>query len=647
MSHFDDLPKRDRNSAIEEKAEAAFQNLISQSEDFILQGADRKDYGTDCQIEVVQQGRPTNVRVHVQLKGTESGLKPDGSVSIEVSRTNLNYLLAQPYSFYVCYHVPSDSLRVSFVENALRQYEHSGKSWTEQQTLTVSFVDVLTVGRLKVLAALARSSSGSSRDQRVEQLSATVDDVPGVLKRSVAEIHVPEKADLACQLLEQLYNNGADANISAAFDRFAAVLGLNHDAMGFCYMAEINLGIAGQSQKLERIEDAVAHFTSKLDTGRYQVGSLHYTIGNGYSALSREEEAKAAFEAALDDPAFAKAPVLAAQCYKNLGTSLERLGDENKAVELYRKALSLNPELPEAHSALGNYHHRHGRYGEALAHYDRVVFTERELGRPSSVAGWRVNVHFSLGDGQAAFREINSLIGSAGTEPWIWPWCARQVASFGRTSVHNARPALVFWQRYLRAHPEDAAATRELLLTNFYLRSEGEDIGKPYAEFRTEFDSQINYLDADDAALVWDRLGHWAQDEGNWAEAERCFRVAYELAGGHYGYCLGTALNFLDRFEESLPLLLEQAQVIQADAMSWFQVGVAYAKLERVRESIDAYENTLALDPDYELAMFNLGGVLWNSGDRERALLIWRRAAGQFPDHELTARLRRELSLPL
>lgn len=647
MSHFDDLPKRDRNRAIEEKAEAAFQKLISESEDFILQGADRKDYGTDCQIEVVQQDQPTNVRVHVQLKGTESVLKPDGSVSIEVSRTNFNYLLTQPYSFYVSYHVPSDSLRVSFVENVLRQYEHSGKNWTEQQTLTINFADMLTVDRLKTLAALARSSSASSRDRRVEQLVATVDDVPNVLERSVADIHVPENVGLACQLLEQLYDNGANANISAAFDRFAAVLGLDHDAMGFCYMAEINLGMAGQSQRLGRIENALTHFTSKLESGRYQVGSLHYTIGNGYSALGREEEAKVAYEAALDDPAFAKAPVLAAQCYKNLGTSIERLGDENKAVELYRKALRLNPELPEAHSALGNYHHRHGRYEEALIHYDRVVFTERELGRSSNVAGWRVNVHFSLGDGQAAFREINSLIGSASSEPWIWPWCARQVAGFGRTSVDNARPAIVFWQRYLRAHPEVAAARRELLLTNFYLRSNGENIGKTYAEFRAEFDSQINYLDADDAALAWDRLGHWAQDEGNWPEAKRCFRAAYELAGGHYGYCFGAALNFLDRFEESLPLLLEQAQVIQPDAMSWFQVAVAYEKLGQVPESIDAYENALALDPDYDLAMFNLGGVLWNSGDREQALLIWRRAAGQFPDHELTARLRRELSLPL
>ena len=74
---------------------------------------------------------------------------------------------------------------------------------------------------------------------------------------------------------------------------------------------------------------------------------------------------------------------------------------------------------------------------------------------------------------------------------------------------------------------------------------------------------------------------------------------------------------------------------------------MAYEKLGQVPGSIDAYNHALALDPDYALAMFNLGGVYWNIGDQERALLMWRRAVEQFPDHELTARLRSEFPLPL
>ena len=125
---------------------------------------------------MVHGDHATNVRVHVQVKGTERELKADGSIIIEISRANLIYLLAQSYSLYVCYHVPSDSLRVNFAENVLRQYEHERKNWTEQRTLTIDFTEMLTVERLKALAALVRSSSVSSRDRRIEQVSAAVDD---------------------------------------------------------------------------------------------------------------------------------------------------------------------------------------------------------------------------------------------------------------------------------------------------------------------------------------------------------------------------------------------------------------------------------------------------------------------------------------
>jgi Domain of unknown function (DUF4365) len=59
MDHLDDLPKRHENHATESKAEAAFQYLISKLDNLILQAADRKDYGTDCQIEVIDRESAT------------------------------------------------------------------------------------------------------------------------------------------------------------------------------------------------------------------------------------------------------------------------------------------------------------------------------------------------------------------------------------------------------------------------------------------------------------------------------------------------------------------------------------------------------------------------------------------------------------
>ncbi|MCD9122758.1 tetratricopeptide repeat protein [Cupriavidus sp. UGS-1] len=645
MSHFDELPYRDRNHKIEDKAVAIFQMRLEESGAFILQGADRKDYGTDCQIEVVADERATNARVHVQLKGTESTLNADGSFSVEVRRANLNYLLMQPYSVYVAYHAPTGSLRIRTTESVTRQYKHGGKNWTDQRSLTVSFVEELTVERLRQLADLARAGAQSSRDRRVDQVGVAAAHLSSHVLEAPPDVHVPEERALARKLLAQLYEKNADETISAAFTKFEAVLGASSDGMSLCYMSEINLGMDGMSDHPERIKEAIRYFRTKLADDRYHVGDLHYTIGNAFHAIGDEQEALRAFTAALVDPALASSPELAAQVHQNLGSSHASLGNHEQAMSHYREALRLNPDLAEAHNAIGIHHVRLGNYEDALWHFDQVIFSEQMQGRTSAVAGWRANVLFNLEDGRAAFREIYGLVAQADRVRWIWPWCRRLVASFGRVNVGNARQALPFWQRYVKANPEDPAGKAELLMATFYLRGQGESIAKTYSEFREEFDRHIPHIDADNAALLWDRLGHWAQDDDDWREAERCFRKAYELAGGDYGYCLAIALNKQERFDESVPLLREQAQTVQPDAMSWFQLASAYDRLRRWSDAIEAYETTLKLDPDHAAAMFNLGGTHWNSGDAASAVRVWTTAIEQFPDHELSAKLKRDLPL--
>lgn len=535
VNPFDDLPKRDRNHTVEEVAETAFRNRLVESGAFILQSVDRKDYGADCQIEVIEEGAATNARVQVQLKGTERELNPDGSVSVEVSRTNFNYLMMQKHGFYACYHVPTGALRACSVDSVLRQYDRDGRDWTAQKTMTVKFRDELTIEALRSLADLVRSGTRSNRDRRVEQLTAEVSAVPAMLRESIPVVHVPSDRAAAAELLQQLYEGGADDVISAAFDEFAAVLGADDDAMGPGYMAEINRGMDGRGRSPSRIEAAVDHFRSKLDEGQHQPGSLHYTIGNAFSALGDEGAAKKAYESVVADSRYMTIPGLAAQVLKNLGTSVERLGDSDAAVGHYREALRLDPDLPEAHNALGNYYVRVGRYSDALEHFDRAIFADAQMGRVSAVAGWKINVLFNLNDGRAAFREINTLLTRADREPWIWQWCAKQVGSFGRTTPDNAKQALLFWRRFVTAHPEVVPARRELLQVAFCARSQGLDIERTYAEFQTEFGVHIDRFDREDAAFLWDRLGHWAQDNGDWEEAERCFRKAFDLDGGHYG----------------------------------------------------------------------------------------------------------------
>ena len=647
MDHFDDLPKHHSNRITESKAEAALQNLLSKSEDFVLQASDRKDYGADCQIEVIDRGSATNVRIHVQLKGTEKTSNADGSISVEISRPTLNYLLMQPYSLLICYHVPSDMLRFCTADAVLRKYEHSGQSWHQQQTVTVALSEILTDDRLRSLAALVRTSTITARNMRLRQTAALPNDIPEIIRSAVHEIHVPEDKKQAAAVLSSLYGRSMDHVISVAFEKFESILGDDHDAMNFCYMAEINLGMAGSTGNVERIEKGISYLASKLDAGRFYAGSIHYSIGNGLSALGREEEAARAYEVALESRMPEDSSSLLAQCYKNLGSSYEKLGDRERAADSYRKALAYDNQLPEAHYALGLFHLKNGDYSESLEHFDQTVFPGHSPEKQSSMSGWRLNALFNLGDGKAAFREINALLGDADSVDWIWPQCARLISGFGRTTPENARLSIPFWRRYLEAHPNCPSGSREILLNQLYLRLGGYLQDQIYLVFKKEFEAGIQYVQGESAALLWDRLGHWAQEEKNWEEAERCFRVAYDLAGGHYGYCLGTALLFLDRPEESLPLLLSQAKEIQPDETSWFQVASAYDKLGRVREAIDAYQHAITLNPDYALAWFDMGGTYWNAGEMEQASEVWKTAVKMFPDHELADRLRRELPFVL
>lgn len=215
-------------------------------------------------------------------------------------------------------------------------------------------------------------------------------------------------------------------------------------------------------------------------------------------------------------------------------------------------------------------------------------------------------------------------------------------------SPESATLAAPFWERYRKAHPRCPSGARERLLNTLFLHSEGLTGALTYKTFKADFESSIGLIETESAAFLWDRLGHWAQDEDNWTDAERCFQKAYSLAGDEYGYCLGVALNFLERPEESLPILLVQAEGIQPDDMSWFQVATAYEMLGHDLKSVEAYKKAIALNPKYEQAWFNMGGVHWNVGDLEEAQRVWNTAIALFPGHELAikAQLKMAIFLP-
>lgn len=641
MQHLNDFPKRDRNHRIERLAISAFENFLRDSSDFFIQSKDINDYGVDYQLEITTNGQATNIRLFVQLKGTEQELNNDGSVSISVNRANLNYLLMHPYSFYVCFHAPSNNLKITFADSVIRSYEKSEKQWGEQETLTVKFIEDISESRLHEIAEVAKFNAIDNRNARMDFITKPISNVSAIINKAIPKIHIPEDKKSAHELLNSLYENNYDDVISANFEEFLAILGPDHPAMIFPYMSEINKSMDRVNGNEERVLDGIQYLRHRIDEGNITKGSLYYSIGNGFTALDRDEEAIQEYKTALEH--MVEAEKLAAQCYKNMGSSYSKLGNENEAFECYKKALELEPNLSEANLAVGVIHNHRGNYELALEYLDMVLFPGSHQHKLIYVDKWRINTLFNIGDYRSAYREINNLLTRNDNKEDLWKWCLMLVATFCRISTASAKLSLPFWTRFLEIYPNHPEASREILLAKNYLRVNDNSTKYFYHDFKKEFELRINNVSNQDCAFLWDRIGHWAQDEDEWEDAEKHFRKAYEMAGGEYGYCLGVALNHLGRFKESLPILIEQAEKIQPDDFSWFQVAIAYEFQGYIQEAIDSYEKCLSINDKNELALFNLGGLYWNSKNYNEASRVWSLAVKYYPDHELSHKLRKDI----
>lgn len=634
MNHFNDLPKHNKASKAEIAAVEAVEHAINQAGLFELQSKDIHDYGTDIQLEIKNKGLMTNIRLHAQIKGTEKAENVDGSISISVERTNINYLYRQRNSLYICYHLNSQRLLVRPVDDVIREYESMGENWHSQKQITIKFYQSFDYDFQEKLHKLALSHNKNILSQHHKWNVIEPEEVNELLKITVPYITIPHDHKQASELLNHLYDQGQDYIISHYFDEFFAVLGKSKVTIQYAYMSEINLGIDGSPVNKERIQDGIKIFIELKDKKIMHEGSMLYCIANGWSAIKEIALAKSSYLLALNSLNEPQDKEIKAMCYKNLGSIYAQLNEIGLACSAYENALRNDPYLKEAHLALGIWHYKHGNdLSIALKHLDSTKgFSPVQQ---ATVQGWRIAVFFELDDNINTFREINGLLGQMSSNKWILPWCAKNVSQFGKKDLESVRKSSEFWQYYLSIDPSHLGVETEYLLCQSFIQSKKQNTDIGYTEFKNRMMSLLENKPNDQQAFIWDKIGHWAEGEEYWEEAEKCFRKACELEPNyHYGYCLGVVLNHLKRHEEALPLLLLQAQEYQPDALSWYEVAEAYNGLGDIDNTISALQKTLELDPDFEIAWVNLGGALLNNGELLEAKQTWDSAIKLFPENE-------------
>jgi len=444
-------------------------------------------------------------------------------------------------------------------------------------------------------------------------------------------------------MLSRLYDDFCDGIISDNFESFELTLQASPKHLMLAYMAEINLAVNDRVFNRDRVKKGISILEKISKTDEFELGSILYSIGNGWLGLEDYAKAKEVYHSALislDKPHLTS---ISAQCAKNMGAALEKLGEYDMSDSFYERALNLDENLNEAHFSIALSHRRKNEFHRMLEHLDKIVFPRNSERVNIILQGWRAEALFSIGDANGAYREVNYIISKADDYEWIWSWCAKQVSDFGRANPEVIQKSIKFWEHYLKEKPESYQAKFEYLMCFWQLRSNGNSTAINYDEFKEKMVEIIDN-EALNIGYLWDRIGHWAQYDSNWIEAEYCYRKAFELEEERYGYCLGTALNFLNRFSEAYLILLNQAEKFLPDSMSWFQVGVACSGLGDTEGAISAYKRAIDLDSSYELAWFNLGGVYWNCNEIDEATGLWTEAIRRFPNHDLAIKLRQEFS---
>jgi hypothetical protein len=138
------LPTADRNSELQRRSLGALRALLP-NDKFVFRDERIDDAGVDGSLELLIDSAYTDLRSQVQIKSTESTpSNRDGTISISINVSNLNYLLNGPSALYLLYVAPAHEFRFAWASDERKRLDRTNSDWINQKTVTLRFGNVLS-----------------------------------------------------------------------------------------------------------------------------------------------------------------------------------------------------------------------------------------------------------------------------------------------------------------------------------------------------------------------------------------------------------------------------------------------------------------------------------------------------------------------
>lgn len=225
-----------------------------------------------------------------------------------------------------------------------------------------------------------------------------------------------------------------------------------------CILAEYAIAKGGPRSMLD---EAIGLFDSLRDKAA-EPASIDYNIGNCYVGLNDHQKAMEHFDQAL---AAQPKPELAAQIWKNRGSSCFHIGKKEEEIACYEKALELNPNLFEAYASWGASELRYRNFQRARELLEKAfeVDPEREMRNYAQLyslayALWR------LDDLEEAYRRVNQVLALQPVHQDGLLLKAFLLSQLWRKDSGYVPDAIAFYEAQVMDDPDNAGARNELYL---------------------------------------------------------------------------------------------------------------------------------------------------------------------------------------
>jgi predicted TPR repeat methyltransferase len=193
------------------------------------------------------------------------------------------------------------------------------------------------------------------------------------------------------------------------------------------------------------------------------------------------------------------------------GLSLHRSGELDEAIASYRRALSINPDLAQAHGNLGTALKQRGNLDEAISSYRQAVTINPKF----------AEVHFNLGNALKEQGKLDAAISSYRQAALLKPDFAQAHNNLGATLKEqgNLDEAVASYRQAVSIDPHYARAHYNLANT---LKEQGE-LDKAIPCYRTAISISPGLADAHY------NLGNTLKEQDKLEEAVSCYREAVTL----------------------------------------------------------------------------------------------------------------------